>query len=524
MPSTNSETIDSSSSTVNRPGRFSRLITAGTIDGIALCFLAAIFVFRMLYAHFLGLIPDETYYWDWSRELSFGYYDHPPMVAWLIFLSRKLFGESALGVRGVMVACSFAASLCSYFLAKKFVARPSSLIFFLVLSSSILLFGVGTMLSTPDVPLVLFWSCCLLFGYKAVFEESTAAWLLLGLFAGCGLLSKYTFTLFFAAFLLFILFSKSKRFWLATWQPYAAFFISMAVWLPNILWNSRHQWISFSFQFSHGVARHATIKLNTLGEFIGGQAGILSVFPFILLICACAALWKDLRRKNSGVAYLYAFLFTPFCVFLCASMQNKVEANWAATAYVSGMILIARYWDILDSTENRRTSRASRAMRGFALFSVVFAALTTAILLFHIQRPFLPLAPGNDPAVQARGWKEWANEVDAVRNGIDPDRSLLVCTNRYQEASMLGFYLPDHPKTFSLCLGARPNNYTLFLERKPAAFQKIIFIHPAEDPVEGPLFSETFFSIEKKGAVSLRQAPRFANSYNIYVAVLRKPL
>jgi undecaprenyl-diphosphatase len=504
-------------SALDRSGRFSRMMNESSIDGVAWALLSAVFLCRIIYAYFLGLIPDETYYWDWSRELSCGYYDHPPMIAWFIFISRRLFGETTLGVRSAVIAGSSVASLCSYFLAKKYVSKPSSLIFFIVLSSSILLFGVGAILSTPDAPLVLFWSCCLLFGYKAVFENSTLSWLLLGACAGFGLLSKYTFILFFAAFLGFILLSKSKRFWILKWQPYAAFAISAFVWLPNLVWNVRHQWISFSFQISHGIGRHVSLRLDTLGEFIAGQAGILSIFPFVLLICACVAFRKEIT-KNSGMAYLSIFFYVPFCVFFFASMQNKVEANWAAAAYVSGLLLIVRYWEVLG-----RTVRKTR-MRRFALFSVTFTVLTTVVLLLHIQKPFLPLAPPNDPATQTRGWKEWANDINAVRNSIDPADSLLICTNRYQEASMLGYYLPDHPKTFAFCLGTRQNSYGLFLERKPHAFQRIIFIYPAADPITGPLFSETFSSIELRGVVTLRQAPQFASPYNVFAAALRKSL
>jgi 4-amino-4-deoxy-L-arabinose transferase-like glycosyltransferase len=509
--------MEISTPAADRSGRFSRLINASNMDRAALSFLAILFLFRILYAHFLGLIPDETYYWDWSRELSWGYFDHPPMIAWLIYLSRHVFGETALGVRGVVVACSLAASICSYLLAKKFVSKPSSLVFFLIMSSSILLFGVGTILSTPDIPLILFWTCCLLYGYKGVFENSTAAWLMLGLCAGLGLLSKYTFVLFFTAFLLFILLSKRGRFWLFKWQPYAALSISFLVWLPNLVWNSRHHWVSFSFQFSHGIGRHASFRPDSLGEFVVGQIGILSFFPFVLLICACVALWKD-TIKDSGTTYLALFLYVPFFVFLCASMQKKVEANWAATAYVSGLVFIAKYWE--DIGEKRK----NRFMRRFAIFSAIFAALTTTVLLFHIQRPFLPLAPSNDPASQVRGWKEWARDIGDVRNRFDPSGSLRICTNRYQEASMLGFYLPDHPLTYALCLGARQNSYALFQARTPKPFQEIIFIHPASDSVTGPTFSETFSSIQQQGVATLRQAPHSATPYNVYVAVLRKSL
>src|SRR5271170_7510463 len=49
----------------------------------------------------LELTFDEAYYTLWSRSLSFGYLDHPPMVALLIRASTALFGDSEIGVRAL---------------------------------------------------------------------------------------------------------------------------------------------------------------------------------------------------------------------------------------------------------------------------------------------------------------------------------------------------------------------------------------------------------------------------------------
>ena len=32
------------------------------------------------------LIPDEAYYWNYAQHMDLSFYDHPPMVAWLIWL------------------------------------------------------------------------------------------------------------------------------------------------------------------------------------------------------------------------------------------------------------------------------------------------------------------------------------------------------------------------------------------------------------------------------------------------------
>src|SRR5438477_11829765 len=71
--------------------------------------VAVALVFRVGYAWFRPLLPDEAYYWDWSRRLAAGYFDHPPGIAWLIRASTTLFGTSGPGVRALGVALMFGA-------------------------------------------------------------------------------------------------------------------------------------------------------------------------------------------------------------------------------------------------------------------------------------------------------------------------------------------------------------------------------------------------------------------------------
>ena len=66
------------------------------------------------------LIDDEAYYNLWSSNLSLGYYDHPPMIAWWISLGKSVFGETTLGVR-------FCASI-AFFLVSILVARIAFII------------------------------------------------------------------------------------------------------------------------------------------------------------------------------------------------------------------------------------------------------------------------------------------------------------------------------------------------------------------------------------------------------------
>ena len=485
----------------------------GGTDLLVYSLLAAVFLFRLVYAHYLGIVPDEAYYWDWSRSLSWGYFDHPPMIAWLIFLSRKVFGETTLGVRAATIACGLLASIVSYLVVKKYVAKTSSLLLWVILSNSVILFCAGSVLATPDIPLVLFWSLSLLLGYKAIFESSSASWMLLGLAAGLGFLSKYTFALFPLSLVVFLAVSREQRFWFGRWQPYAAACIALLVFMPNLVWNQRHGWHTVFFQVSHGLDKHASLHFDTFGDFIAGQLGVLSLFPFILLVWAMAFFFKS-RPFKSRIFYLISFCIVPFGFFLIASLQKKVEANWAACAYVSGIILVSLFWENLDPEKNR-------SIRRFTAASAAISVIAGAVILSHIQKPFLPLPPQNDPATQVRGWKELAKDIDIIRVRIDSRRAIPVCANRYQEASLFGFYLPDHPKTFALNTGSRDNQYSLWPQRRPAASSSVMFLHSPDDPYLDTIFKRNFCLFALRDKATLHQGKNRESTWGVFTGLLR---
>jgi hypothetical protein len=484
-----------------------------SVDTVVYAIMAVLFVFRLIYATFLSLLPDEAYYWDWSRNLALGYFDHPPMVAWFIALSRGIFGESALGVRFTMCAAALIASAVSYQLLRNYATGTFACVSWVVLSNFVLLFGLGSMLATPDIPLVLFWSLSLWAGYDAVFESKTRSWLVLGLTAGLGMLSKYTFGLFPISLAVFLLASKEHRFWFLRWQPWCAGCIALAVWIPNLIWNSRHHWVSILFQLQHGVDSHAGLHFDLLGDFLGGQIGVLSIAPAILL---GYSLWKGLKKNPGGskFAYVATFFLTPFCFFLALSLQKKVEANWTACAYVSGLMVITI---VLDRAAKGKTTFFKR----FAVGSTVFAAVTTILVLVHAVHPFLPIPTQTDPTAQTAGWGDITREVEKVRASVDPPHALAVCANRYQDAALFAFYLPDHPKTFSLNVGTRTDQYSLWPDRRPRPGTKVIFLHSADDSYLSTICEHSFSTYALWAKVRFSQTGRKPMTLGVLTGILK---
>ncbi len=471
------------------------------------------FLFRLAYGSYLGILPDEAYYWDWSRNLAFGYFDHPPLIAYLIAFSRMIFGETVLGVRFMMWVCTLCASVISYVVLKKYVSRPSSLVLWAVLSNGVLLFGIGSLLATPDIPLVFFWSVSVLAAYNAIFRSSTRWWIVLGLAAGLGMMSKYTYVLFPISLALFLVTSKERRFWLGRWQPWAAAGLGLLVWLPNILWNQSHHWRAVLFQFSHGVNADATLHFDLLGDYLAGQISVLSVAPVAVLAYAAAVMLKK-RNRSDRSTYLVTLSVVPFFFFLFASLQKKVEANWAACAYVTGFILVSIVFELSEPGK-------IRWYRRFAVFSAFFAAITTAVIMVHLQHPFLPIPTETDPATQAIGWKSLARDINAQRIRFDPRDTLPVCANRYQEAALFAYYLPDHPRTFALNIRSRDNQYSLWPQRRPAASARVIFLHSTDDPNLTMLCEKSFSSYALWATVKQRRGAKDIHNWGIITGTLR---
>jgi 4-amino-4-deoxy-L-arabinose transferase-like glycosyltransferase len=493
---------------------FTRMAPDCRTDVIAYAILGGICIARVIYVGSMDLVSDEAYYWDWARHPAFGYFDHPPMVAWLIFASIKIFGDTPLGVKSCALICSLLASACAYRMVKKYVHRRSSLILYILLSSSVVLYAIGSLLATPDIPMVACWSVGMLAAYKMIFERSPHAWIVLGLSMGFGMLSKYSFALFALSLFFFLACFKEHRRILVSGRFLAALIIAFVIFFPNILWNARHHWASVLFQLGHGLGAKNFPRLDFLGDYFGGQAGILSVFPFILIIIG-AVHETRFHLKRAPRAFLLLFFAVPFILFACSSLQKRVEPNWPCGAYVSGLALIPLALEGVSSP----FKKFLQWMIGISLAVSIPVAL---LIMAHIKAPFLPIPSTIDPTVQIRGWGQLGADLQALRKSIDPSGALPLCANSYQDAALFAFYLPDHPRTFSLNINSRPNQYSLSEKRAMLRGQKVLLISVTGDSCRlSESVSCGLDSVKCLGTVYRRPDVRTTIPYGIFLATVR---
>jgi len=419
--------------------------------------LLGILLLRLAFAAAVPLVPDEAYYWTWSRQLAGGYFDHPPVIAWLIAGGTALLGDTPLGVRLLPnVAGTLATAAIAW--TADVLAGPRAARFALLAFAAMPVAAVGMILATPDAPLLfgIAWTLCCVthaLSYPARSATATRWWIGAGLAIGVAMASKFTAVLVPVGLSLTILVVPALRPRLREPGPWLAVVVASLVMVPVLLWNASHDWIAFRFQLGHGLGSGAKESLVQRElNLVGGQALLVTPILFGLLLGALVRAVREepRRRALAGVA-LFCLAF-----FVFSATRKNVEANWPAIAWVPAVMLLAAARPGDRSTWERRALRLATAL--------------SALLLAHVVRPLVALPGSRDPVNQAHGWTDLATAVaqrqaslaTAPSDVVGPSTAPLVAANRYQDAAMLAFHLPGHPQVASLNLGGRPNQYDLW--------------------------------------------------------------
>ena len=406
----------------------------------------AITLFALIYNGFLPLHPDEAYYWTWSRHLAWSYYDAPPMVAYLIWLSTHLFGTSAFTVKlGSVLCITVGAYLIHQLTQRLFDSKTAEVA--LVITLLIPFVQAGYLLTTPDSPLLLFWTATLYAFYLALDTGKTHYFYLAGLCAGLMLLSKYTGVLLLTALFGYLIFSPQRRYFKNP-HLYLAGVLALVVFSPVIIWNAQNHWVSFLFQWHHGTGGHHGFSGKYLGQFLGGQLGVFNPVWFVMMLVfvigyvghkilhrgqdgnnvSSRPSSRDLGNKNSYLPFLlWPFLLT-WLFFFYQACFTKSQPNWPAPAYVSAIILLA-YW--LVKGQWRKTYIVGTAV------SVVVIIVVKFPMLF----PFMP--PKDVLLNKFLGYQQVMQQAAKYYHPGE-----VVLSDSYQRASEAAFYLPDRPEVY----------------------------------------------------------------------------
>ena len=403
-------------------------------------------VLRLVYMPTVNLIPEEAYYWNYSKHIDFGYLDHPPMVAWLIWLATHAVGTSAFSVRvWALILWAVAAAYC-FRLTRNLYGKTSAFIALLLYSSLPFFFATG-FLMMPDAPLTAAWAGSLFFLERALLGGRREAWLGAGICLGLGMLSKYSIALLGPAILIFVALDQPSRKWLRSPLPYGSAVIALILFSPVIAWNATHDWASFAFQSSRRVEEPLHFSLHT---FLGYVLVLLTPVGMLAAYRLLAPNGLQVARAPFSAIdrrWLFAATFTlfPLSVFSLFSLFHSVKLDWTGPLWLAALPAIA---SMVGTPGDTLAKPMFDWKQGWS--STTAAMLVIFGGCFHYFVAGLPgvsYRTGSQLRDFPVAWKDFGEKVHSVALTIPGDKSrepLIVGMDKYFIASEIAFYDPDN--------------------------------------------------------------------------------
>ncbi|WP_456868071.1 ArnT family glycosyltransferase [Galbibacter sp. BG1] len=400
------------------------MIDKNLSNKIILSFLIIVTVVNLIQSAFTGLIFDEAYYWYFAQNLSWGYFDHPPMVAFLVNLGINIF-DGELGVRLASPFLYAANVFLLWQLIETDKKYKYTWLFMAFVSSIGLMVAYGFMI-LPDTALLTF-SLLFVWAYKRfLLKKDTISVLVLGFSMAAVMYCKYHGILLIGFVLLSNLaLLKNSKFWLAT-------AISLVLYTPHLVWLYQVDFAPLKYHLFDRANSAYRIKF-TLDYLVNCIAVAGLCFPLMYF-----AFYK-LPSKDKFDKALKFLGYGVFLFFLFSSFSRKTQAQWVILIVIPLILFTLRY---AYEHENYR-----KWLFRISVFSVIL------ILYLRVALIYQPISPIK---YEAYGNKKWVTELKDKVKGIP-----VVFHNSYRDAAMYGFYSEGATVFSSNDLHARQNQFDL---------------------------------------------------------------
>lgn len=378
----------------------------------------------------VGLGDDEAYTWQWSTRLDWRYFDHPPLIAWLVAASTKLLGHTSLAVRLPAVLCHGVTTLAVADWAhtrastQREVDPQHAAALAALLVQLVPVFAVAGVFVAPDAPLLAAWAAvgALLARWPA---PGLRDWLLLGLTAGVAALAKHVGFVLWLGILLTLL-ATGRGAQLRRWGPWLGLGVAVVVSAPTWLALVDGLTLGFHLTGRPGGAPGASGPLL----LVVGQLLYVGV-ALVPLVAACARLRADLAL----VAPLAAAV-------VLTSPAIPGLPHWLAPVWL-GLVPGAAVW--------------LATAPGWRWATVAAGGLVTGALFLQASTGVLPLPASVDPTVDLWAWEAVAPELEAAVEA-DGAAPVVVVTGRYQVAAQAAWTL-RHADAAVTRRSGRPDQY-----------------------------------------------------------------
>ncbi len=283
-------------------------------DALLITWLGVWFAINLIQGSLSELVNDEAYYHIYAQKLDWGYFDHPPFIALLIWLGEAIFGATELGMRFFIILLQPLYIYLFWQTVKPQDATRQDVGLYLMIFASIILMQPYGFIAVPDAPL-MFSVALFLWAYKRFLGGEKSAWWWLAVAMAAMAYSKYQGALV----VLFAVALNPKL--LVNWRFYLSGAAALVLFSPHLLWQYQHDFPSFVYHLSE---RNRDFNWNSVTEYMLNLVAVFNIF-FI-------PLWVQAYRKVSAQnLFERALKWIPlaiFVFFLLSSVRGRTQPQW----------------------------------------------------------------------------------------------------------------------------------------------------------------------------------------------------
>ena len=329
-------------------------------DRLVLLWLGVWWIANLVQAGFTELANDEAYYHMFAERLAWGYFDHPPVTALLVWAGERLFGGE-LGVRFFFTVLQPLYLWILWRLIRPADAGRRDAALFVVVSAATLMLQLYGFIAVPDGPL-MFTTALFLLTFKWFSENRRRAWLWMGIAMALMAYSKYHGALV----VLFALAANPRQ--LLRPALYSSGAVALLLLVPHLVWQYEHDWASFAYHLS---GRNSVFRPGYVVEFL---ANMLVVFnPFFVPLYVQA--WRKVKPQTP-VGRALKLLPVAFIVFfMLSSLRGYVQPQWVIVSCFGLVCVLFAY--------ARRHPRTRRYVMRAGGVTVGLIVLVRLVMIFN---------------------------------------------------------------------------------------------------------------------------------------------
>jgi hypothetical protein len=305
-------------------------------------------IIRGVIAFSMELGTDEAYYWFYSQDIKWNYFDHPPMVAlWIRAFTANLALQDIEGfIRlGSVVGCGIA-SWAIYKTGETLHSSKAGLFGVCLYNASFYASITAGIFIMPDTPQMVFYTLSMWMIARITKDDTNwMNWLVFGAAAGLCIMSKVYGAFLWTGLGLFAL--VKKRRWFSQPHIYAAVFVTAVIASPILVWNIQNDFITYKFHSSRADVTRGGFDLITFGREVINQALYNNPFSVIVIVTALIAFVKRRKAQNAAneALSIFNFIGLPLAILLLgiSFFRDTTLPHWSGPAYVALIPLAAIY-------------------------------------------------------------------------------------------------------------------------------------------------------------------------------------